>query len=53
LRIPTLKYGMTVLGKVKYPEPIPKVILLVVRLWKDAFDEEKLLAIRVEKPVDR
>ena len=44
---------MIELGSVKYPEPTPNVMLLVVRLWKEAFDEEKLLAIDVEKPVDR
>jgi hypothetical protein len=44
---------MIVLGSVKYPDPVPKVILLAVRLSKDAFEEEKLLAIRLEKPVDR
>jgi hypothetical protein len=41
------------LGSVKYPDPVPKVILLVVRFWKDAFEDEKLLAIKVENPVDR
>ena len=44
---------MIVLGSVKYPEPVPKVMLLVVRFWKEAFEDEKLLAIRVENPVDR
>ena len=44
---------MMVLGSVKYPDPIPNVILLVISESKDAFEEEKLLAIKLENPVDR
>ena len=52
-RIPTLKLGITVFGNVKYPLPVPKVRLLIVRSWKDAFEDEKLLAIKLEKPLDK